>query len=156
MVTPIILLLLMIGPYLIMRALKRLLHRDCDLGRAAATGLALLFTMTGIGHFTETEALALMLPAWVPGRVAIVYLTGILEFAIAAGFLFRRSRRLTGWVAAAVLILFFPANVYAAIHRVPMGGHAMGPAYLLIRAPMQLIVLAWVYWFTLRDTDHER
>jgi uncharacterized membrane protein len=112
--------------------------------------------MTGIGHFTDTEAMALMLPAWVPGRVAIVYFAGILEFAIAAGFVFRRSRRLNGWVAAAVLILFFPANVYAAIHQVPMGGHAMGPAYLLIRAPMQLIVLAWVYWFTLRDTDRER
>ena len=156
MATPIILLLLMIGPYLIMRVLKRLLHRDFDLDRAAAMGLALLFTVTGIGHFTDTEALALMLPAWVPGRVAIVYLTGILEFVIAAGFFFRRSRRLSGWVAAAVLTLFFPANVYAAIYRVPMGGHSMGPAYLLIRAPLQLAILAWVYWFTLHDTDRER
>jgi uncharacterized membrane protein len=54
-------------------------------------------------------------------------------------------------VAAVVLVLFFPANVYAALNHVPMGGHAWGPVYLLLRAPLQVIILLWVYWFTIRQ-----
>jgi hypothetical protein len=34
-----------------------------------------------------------------------------------------------------------------------MGGHAWGPVYLLLRAPLQLAILLWVYWFTLRRED---
>jgi uncharacterized membrane protein len=94
--------------------------------------------------------MAQMLPPWVPARTFLVYATGVLEFAIAAGFLMPRTSRLTGWVAAAVLVLFFPANIYAAFHHVRMGGHAEGPVYLFIRAPLQLIILFWVYWFTIR------
>ena len=31
-----------------------------------------------------------------------------------------------------------------------MGGHAWGPVYLWLRAPLQLALLAWVAWFTIR------
>ena len=150
MLTPIILLVLMTAPYLISRVLKAVMQREVDLPGAGAIGLTLLFILTGIGHFTETEAMAQMLPSWVPRRTAIIYLTGVLEFAIAAGFFFRKTRPMTGWITAMILVLFFPANVYAAIHHVPMGGHVWGPVYLLIRGPLQLIILAWVYWFTIR------
>jgi uncharacterized membrane protein len=95
-----------------------------------------------------------MLPPGVPTAVILVYLTGVLEFSIAAGFLVRKSRRFTGGVAAAVLILFFPANIYAALNHIPMGGHAWGPVYLLIRAPLQAIILLWVYWFTIRRPNY--
>jgi uncharacterized membrane protein len=95
-----------------------------------------------------------MLPPWVPERVLLVYLTGVLEFAMAAGFLVRKSRRLTGWATTAVLVLFFPVNIYAALNQIPMGGHAWGPVYLLIRAPLQVIILLWVYWFTIRGPDY--
>jgi uncharacterized membrane protein len=150
MLTPILLLVLMTAPYLISRMLEAILQREVDLRGAGAIGLTLLFIVTGIGHFTETESMAQMLPSWVPRPAAIIYLTGVLEFAIAAGFFFGKTRRMTGWIAAMILVLFFPANVYAAIHRVPMGGHAWGPVYLLIRGPLQLLILAWVYWFAIR------
>ncbi len=93
--------------------------------------------------------MAQMLPAWVPGRTPLVYLTGVLEIAIAIGFFIPRHRQLAGLSAVAVLILFFPANIYAALHQVPMGGHAWGPVYLLVRAPLQGILVVWAWWFTL-------
>ena len=82
--------------------------------------------------------------------MALVYATGVLELAIAIALTLPETRRAAGWMAATVLVLFFPANIYAAINHVPMGGHAWGPAYLLVRAPLQLAILAWVYWFTIR------
>jgi uncharacterized membrane protein len=139
MTTPLIMLALMIGPWLARRTRA-----------AGAIGLALLFLFTGSGHFLQTELVAQMLPAWVPTPTALVYATGVLEFALAIGFFIPETRRSAGWMAAAMLVVFFPANIYAAINHVPMGGHAWGPIYLLVRAPLQLAVLLWVYWFTLR------
>jgi uncharacterized membrane protein len=154
MTTPIVMLVLMMGPYLLVRLLSVLTHRDHNAWGAAAIGLTVLFIFTGIGHFIETESMAQMLPPWVPERVLLVYLTGILEFAIAAGFLVQRSRRFTGWVAAVMLVLFFPVNVYAALNHIPMGGHAWSPVYLLIRAPLQAIILLWTYEFAIKRSDH--
>lgn len=150
MTTPIVMLVLMIGPYLVVRLLSAAFRRDFSRS-AAAMGLGVLFVFTGIGHFIQTEPMAQMLPPWVPARLLLVYLTGVLELAIAFGFFIRRTRRITGWVAAVVLVLFFPANIYAAINQIPMGGHAWGPVYLFIRAPLQAIILFWAYWFTIRQ-----
>jgi uncharacterized membrane protein len=154
MITPILMLVLMMAPYGVVRAASAVTQRDLNARGAAAIGLTLLFIFTGIGHFTETEAMAQMLPSWVPNRVLFVYLTGALEFAIAGGFLLGKLRRFTGWLTAAVLVLFFPANVYAALNQVPMGAHQWGPVYLLIRAPLQAIILFWVYWFTIKRSRH--
>lgn len=41
-------------------------------------------------------------------------------------------------------------NIYAAVNHVPMGDHAWGPVYLLIRVPLQLILIFWTYWFTIK------
>jgi uncharacterized membrane protein len=146
-------LVLMTAPYGILRLINFVTGCERDLRDAAAFGLAMLFAFTGSGHFADTDSMVQMLPSWVPARMLLVYLTGIFEFGIATGFLLRKSRRAAGCIAAALLILFFPANVYAAIHHVPQGGHAWGPIYLLIRAPVQLLILFWNYWFVIRSTE---
>jgi len=70
--------------------------------------------------------------------------------AAAAGLLVPHLCRLTGIYLIAFLILVLPANIYAAINRVEMGGHSMGPPYLFIRIPLQLILIIWTYWFAVR------
>lgn len=150
MTTPILMLLLMAGPYLFIRLLSAATRRGYNAEHTAVIGLTLLFIFTGMGHFIDTESMAEMMSAWVPERVLLVYLTGILEFAVAGGFLLEKPRRFTGWVAAGMLVLFFPVNVYAAINYIPIGGHAWGPVYLLIRAPLQALILLWIYLFVIR------
>jgi uncharacterized membrane protein len=75
MATPLIMLALMIGPYLVTRSRS-----------AGAIGLGLLFVFTGSGHFLQTEPMVQMLPPWVPARLTLVQLTGVLEFVIALNF----------------------------------------------------------------------
>ena len=86
----------------------------------------------------------------VPARVPLVYLTGLLEIAIAAGIAFNRTRRLAGMAAIAVLVGFFPFNIYAAGNYTGMGGHQWGPVYLLIRAPLQIVLIAWAWHFAVQ------
>lgn len=145
-------LLLLTGPWLVIQAAARIRrqHWPVQARSAAAVGAGVLFIFTGVGHFVQTEAMTQMLPAWVPGRTPLVYLTGLLEFAIALGFFIPAARRHTGLLAIAVLIAFFPANIYAAFSHIPLSGNAWGPAYLLVRAPLQAIIIAWIYGFTVR------
>jgi uncharacterized membrane protein len=157
MMTPLVMFALMVGPWLVAR--WHAAWRGLPASTAptwAAVGLGLLFLFTASGHFVRTDDMVLMLPAWVPGRAPLVYLSGVIEVVIAIGFFVPATRRLAGVAAITVLIAFFPANVYAAIEHVPMGGHAWGPGYLWIRAPLQLAILVWVYRFTLRPSSGAR
>jgi uncharacterized membrane protein len=149
MTTPIVLLALLTGPWCIAALLARQGGRSVDLAAAGRVGLTLAFLFTASGHFLMTETMALMLPAWVPGRVPLVLATGVLEVAIALGFVWPRARRWAALAALVVLVVFFPANVYAAWMKVPMGGHAWGLTYLWLRTPLQLILLAWTWHFGL-------
>jgi uncharacterized membrane protein len=156
MSTPILMLIFLMAPYFAVRIFAALTRREIDGRGAAALGLGMLFLFTESGHFLQTEPMAQMLPPCVPERRLLVYVTGVLECAIAVGFLMPQSRQGTGWVAAGMLVLFFPVNIYAAINHIPMGGHAWGPVYLLIRTPLQIIIVWWVYWFTIRQSPTAR
>ena len=142
---------LLIGPYLILTAVTRVwgtIRIEPHLrGRIS---LAIVFVFTGLGHFIMTEPMARMLPPWIPMRMPIIYITGVVELAASAGILVPHLCRLTGIYLITFLILVLPANIYAAINRVEMGGHSMGPPYLFIRIPLQLILIIWTYWFAVR------
>jgi uncharacterized membrane protein len=151
MTTPLIMLAILLVPLLV-AGLLRSLGRQVGADSAGVAGLVLLFLFTASGHFAAAQAMAEMLPPLVPARVPLVYLTGVLEIALAAGIALPATRRLAGLAAIAVLVLFFPANVYAAFAQVGMGGHAWGPVYLVIRAPLQALLIAWTWWFAVRST----
>ena len=153
MTTLVVMLALLVLPYLVLRALNRAGHVQMPASRRGLIGLALLFVFTGIGHFVQTDVMAHMLPPAVPWRVPIVYATGVLEFAFAAALLVPRYSRVTAWSVITVLSLALPLNIYAAIERVPMGAHALGPVYLLARVPLQALIVWWAYRFGVSQVD---
>ena len=138
------------GPYFAVRLWSRRGGRPFDSELAGALGLSAAFLFAAVGHFARTEPMAQMLPPWVPYRIGFVYVAGVVEIVLAAALLIPHRRRLAAWGCIAVLVAFFPANIYAAIHRVGLGGHQWGPLYLLIRAPLQLLLIGWAYWLVAR------
>lgn len=160
MTTPAIMLGLLVAPFVILTIAGRLTGRSfLDPQLRGCIGLALVFCFTGVGHFINTEPMAAMIPSWVPRRVSLVYATGIIEIAAAIAVLVPRIRRRTGWALIVLLLLFLPVNIYAAANRIGMGGHRWGPGYLLIRVPLQAILVGWTWWFTarsLRKDDREK
>ena len=91
-----------------------------------------------------------MLPPWVPLRLQLVYATGLLEFAVGIALFTTKYRELAAKLAIVIFIVFFPANIYAALNSIGLGGHQWGPIYLLIRAPLQIILIAWAYFLCVK------
>ena len=138
--------LALVGPYAVLTAAGHLLP-DARLAprTRARVGVSLLFLITASGHFTQPAAMAQMLPPWVPSRVEIIYVTGVLELLGAIGIWVPRIAKPTGLCLILMLVGVFPSNVYAALNRVPYGGHESGPVYLLVRLPFQVMLIVWTY-----------
>jgi uncharacterized membrane protein len=153
MTNVILMLLTLTTPLLLARATANRRDGTHDAASAAAMGAGLLFLFTASGHFLQTDAMAQMLPPWVPARAALVYATGVMEIGVALAFFSARLRRNAGWAAIAMLVAFFPANVYAAFEQVGLGGHLWGPTYLLIRGPLQLFIIGWIGMWVVRPSS---
>ncbi len=147
-----ILLAILLGGFAASSALSAFMSPPLPLRRRGQISLALLFVFTAIGHFVQTGPMMQMLPPAIPARTAIVWASGVFEFLLAVGFLIPRYARIAGIAAIVFLVLVFPGNIYAAIHRVPMGGHEAGPMYLLVRGPFQLLLIAWAWFFAARHS----
>jgi uncharacterized membrane protein len=144
------LLAVLVGSFAALSGLSAFMRPPMAAARRGQISLALLFAVTGVGHFVETEAMAQMLPPSVPGRVPIIWASGVFEFLLAVGLLLPRYARLAGIAAIVFLIAVFPGNVYAAMNHVPMGGHEAGPRYLLVRGPFQLLLIIWAWLAAVR------
>jgi uncharacterized membrane protein len=119
-------------------------------GMRGRIGVSLVFAFTAVGHFIKTSEMTQMLPPSIPMRVPLIYVTGIFEFLAAVAILITPMARPAGLVLCVFLLVILPSNIYAAIQRVDFGGHGAGPVYLLVRIPLQLFLLGWIYWFAVK------
>ncbi|MEP6821702.1 MAG: hypothetical protein ABI946_05060 [Chthoniobacterales bacterium] len=103
------------------------------------------FVLAGVLHFIAPEAYLAIVPPWLPGPLPLVYVSGAAEIAGGLGVLFPMTRRLAGAGLIALLIAVFPANVYAAMLGMMVGGHAVAPWLLWMRLPLQALLIWWVH-----------
>jgi uncharacterized membrane protein len=109
--------------------------------------LAMMFITTGIGHFNHTRfELENIVPQMFPNRLAMVYFTGVCEFAGAIGILIPRYRNIAGICLIVLLVAMLPANIKAAQGGLQILGRPATP--LLIRIPLQIIFIGLVWWST--------
>jgi uncharacterized membrane protein len=103
---------------------------------SGATAAALAFAGLGVGHLVQADATTGLALEWIPMRSLLSPATALLEFALAAGFLFRATRSHAGWIAVAFLIAIFAANVYAS---------PMEPVPLELGVAIQGLLVALIY-----------
>ncbi|RXE85974.1 hypothetical protein [Pseudoalteromonas sp. A757] len=150
MVTPIIIILLLCGPLLLGIIYSKIRDVQVETTTLACWGLGIAFMFFFIGHIVKAQGMVEMLPSWVPYRLPLVYFTGVIELVVAVLLFIPSYQLVAAKVAIVIFILFFPANVYAAFNSVGLGGHQWGPVYLLIRAPLQIILIAWSYYMCIK------
>jgi uncharacterized membrane protein len=82
---------------------------------AIAVGLATMFVVTGIAHFVNPlrRDLIAIVPPQLPSPAFLVTVTGVLELLGAIGLLYTPTRAVAAACLFALMLLLFPANVYA-------------------------------------------
>ena len=149
-------LLVLLAGTLLLRLAGRLGIPALDTWRdALRAALAITFLFTASAHFTPMKHdLAAMIPAPFTGSFPIIYATGLLEIAGAIGILLPRTRRLAGIGLVLLMLAMFPANLSAARRGVTLRGEP--PTPLVLRAPLQLLFIAAIWWTAIHRTPEER
>ncbi len=150
MQTIIIILVLLSSPLLLALLIAKLKNTTINTSKYACWGLGIAFVFFFIGHIVLADGMVDMLPPWLPLRLEIVYLTGVLELGIGLALFIPKLQLQAAKLAIAVFVVFFTANVYSAMNSVGLGGHQSGPAYLLIRTPLQIVLIAWAYYLCIK------
>jgi len=83
---------------------------------AIAVGLASMFVLTGVAHFAPRSRgdLVAIVPPRLPMPWLLVTVTGVLEFLGAVGLLLPATRVAAAVCLLLLMLVMFPANVYAA------------------------------------------
>ncbi|MEO7214107.1 hypothetical protein [Mucilaginibacter sp.] len=114
--------------------------------------MAVMLVFTSIAHFKFVKGMAMMLPAGVPFKIGVVYLTGVLELAAATGLMIAQTQHLTAILLIVFFVLLLPANIYAAANKIDLEkatNTGNGLNYLWFRVPLQLFFIGWVCFFGL-------
>ena len=108
--------------------------------------LVVLYVAAGINHFVNLDFYLKMMPPYLPWHLALVYISGVAEIVLGALVLFPRFTQLAGWGLIVLLIAVFPANVFMAQN--PHLFPDISQTALLIRLPIQLLLIWWAWWAT--------
>ncbi|HEY6558018.1 MAG TPA: DoxX family protein [Polyangiaceae bacterium] len=112
-----------------------------DWGTALRYALAAMFLLTAWAHFGSLRAeLVRMVPPFFPNPEFLVTFTGVAEILGAIGLLIPRFATAAAVGLTLLLLAIFPANVYAALNELTLGGKPV--TELLPRALMQVVFLA--------------
>jgi uncharacterized membrane protein len=108
---------------------------------AIAVGLAVMFVMTGVAHFAPSmrRDMIAIVPPTLPSPALLVTVTGVLELLGAAGLLYPPTRVAAAICLFLLMVVMFPANVYAA--RMPNPPQSM-TSRLDLRAAEEMVYLA--------------
>jgi uncharacterized membrane protein len=110
-----------------------------------------LFALAGANHFVSTEFYVSIMPPYVPWHLPLVYTSGVCEFALGVMLLIRRVERFAAWGMIALIVAVTPANVHMALNAELYP--AFSPTALWVRLPLQLVLIAWAYWYTRPDVQ---
>lgn len=112
--------------------------------RRRRLGLALLLTTAGTMHFVTPQFFDDIVPSWMPGTDrTVTYASGVAELACAALLANRRTARVGGWAALALLVGVYPANLQMVVDA---GRPSSGEDWAVwFRAPLQIPLLLWAH-----------
>ena len=107
--------------------------------------IALAFIGAGLNHFLNEQFYVAIMPPYLPAHLELVYISGVFEVAGGIGLLITRLRKTAGYGLMLLTLAVFPANFHMALHPELYVEIASATA-LTIRLPLQLVILAWLYW----------
>lgn len=121
--------------------------------RTAATSrwmLAAIFIGAGVLHLLRPGTFVTMVPPWLPAPALLVVVSGVFEVMGGIGILVPLTRVVAGLGLIALLVAVLPANVHMLVQARAAGASLLWQLALLIRVPLQLVLIWWVHRATVR------
>jgi uncharacterized membrane protein len=138
----------LVGSSLLLYLISRfLLGNKLSISFCGRFGMAVMLAVTGIAHFVSPGFMVEMMPDFFPMKLEIVYFTGALELLAAVGLLIDSISKLTAIMAVIFFLCILPANTNGAMKHVQFGGMQDGLSHLWFRIPLQILFIAWTYYF---------
>lgn len=116
---------------------------------ARRIGLGIVFSwffFGGIGHFVAADFFISIVPPWVPWPAAAVYVSGVIEIALAVAVLRPSLRAMAGFGLILLTLAVTPANAHMWMN--PELFPDVPPAVLSIRLVVQVALLGCIAWST--------
>ncbi|WP_426588944.1 DoxX family protein [Mucilaginibacter sp. R-33] len=144
-------LLVLIISFILTTVISRLFVDDWNIILSGNVAMMLMLWFASLGHFMFTKGMVMMMPAFIPFKVALVYLTGIMEIVLGPLLVVNATRLIAGIILLVMFVVMLPANINAAMKHVNFEKatyDGSGTGYLWFRIPLQLLFIAWVLYFS--------
>jgi uncharacterized membrane protein len=103
--------------------------------------LAGFLVFMGVLHFAVPKPFDKIVPRWVPGAPRFwTLLSGACELSSGVLLALPRTKRIGASLAAATMVVVYPANIQMAVDNPPNTAYGIG---LLARLPLQFPIVAW-------------
>ena len=110
--------------------------------------LAAILFVAGVGHFRDTAEFTAQVPPWMPGAEVVVYLSGVVEIALAIALIvLPRQRVMVGWLTAGFFVIIFPGNISQFVTQTDAFG-LDSDAARFIRLLFQPVLVVLALWST--------
>lgn len=123
---------------------------------AARLLLAAGLMVAGTAHFLRTEEFLAQVPPWIPGPMAVIYISGVIEIALGLALIIvRQRRRQVGWIVAAFFVAIFPGNISQWLTHADAFGLDSDRARL-VRLFFQPLLVVWALYSTRSPNERIR
>lgn len=109
--------------------------------------MGILYIIAGLNHFRNPRLYLKIIPPYLPKPKLLNYLSGIAEIILGIGICIPMVSTLSAWGIIVLLVAVFPANLFMFSNK--KAGMGLPKIILLLRLPLQLILMLWAYYYTL-------
>ena len=85
----------------------------------------------GITHFTNPDPFVRIMPAFLPAKLELVWLSGAIEIGLGLMLLPKPTRRLASYGLVLLFLAVFPANINMAINQVQLNPESPLPVWAM-------------------------
>ncbi|MBP51181.1 MAG: hypothetical protein CMA68_03790 [Euryarchaeota archaeon] len=128
-----------------------------DLRGVLSTAGGAFFIYVGIMHFTDTSWFEPIVPPVLGSATFWVLASGVVEVLVGIGLIIPRTREISGYASATLLVLLYPANLYMWVFDVELGdGASLSPTGHVVRLMLQIggiILSLWIAGYLPREVD---
>lgn len=109
--------------------------------------MGIIYTIAGLNHFRNPRLYLKIIPPYLPNPKMLNYLSGLAEIILGIGICIPAISKYSAWGIVALLIAVFPANLFMFSDK--KAGMGLPKSILLLRLPLQIVLLIWAYYYTL-------